>query len=600
MSRSPYLPSILLIAIISISVYANTLKNGFVYDDGDTVVNNALIRDLRQLPKLFEGNDYFKLSGETSYRPVVTFTYFLDYASFGLESWGYHLTNILLHAVNSVLLFIFLSLVFKSPADIGHRSLLLVTLLFATHPALTEAVNAVSFREDLLVFLFYMATLIIYMESRSERPISLILYFFSCLTYFMALFSKEAAVTLPLTVYCLESIYAGKKKGEVRSIMFNRYCIGYVVITFIYAYFRFFCFYNPARNATHDWEMGERMLTIPWLIINYIKLAVIPVSLSADYLIRPVESVSSSFIAPVAVIVFLLTAALIIGQKERRIAFGYLFFILTLIPVYNIIPLANPFAERYLYLPTVGVAVVATSALGLIFKSSAPKSRNIHIILCAFIVIGIYSFAVIGRNGVWRDNFSLWSDAVKKMPQSHRSHYNLGMALDERGWMNEAMQHYQAAIRLDPADPKPFYNLGLLYARLNKPGKAAELYQIAIKLNPENSKYHYNLADVYYKQGRLDDAVRELKASLKSGPDYPDAHNNLGVIYGIQGRFNDAVQEYEIVLQLDPKDATARYNLGVLYLKKGLKDKAKTEFEASLKLRPDFQDARKALEQLAL
>lgn len=603
MGRPSYLSSTLLIIFLSTAIYANTLKNGFVYDDEDTVVNNTLIRDLGSLPKLLEGKDYFNLSGEKSYRPVVTFSYFLDYAIFGLKPWGYHLTNILLHAINGVMLYIFLILIFRPP-EVGTYRPLLITLLFVAHPVLTEAVNAISFREDLLAFLFYMATLNLYLISRSSsinagQSLSpSLLYSVSCLLYFLAILSKEMAVTLPFVICCYEWVYAENKKGGFRSALFNRYNIGYALIIFIYAYFRFFSFYHPARYFP-EWGLAERLLAIPWLILDYIKLAVFPVSLSAEYVIRPVELIFSSFIASSAVIVFLLALAFIAGQKERGIAFGTLFFILTLVPVYNIMPIANPFAERYLYLPIVGFVIVAESAISLSENLIFGK-KNLFIISFILIVLGIYSFIVVKRNTVWRDEFSLWSDAVRKMPQSYRVHFNLGKAHDSRRQTNEAMQDYQAAIRLNPGDPRSFNNLGVIYAHQNQLEKAAELYQTAIRLDPDGPKAHYNLAETYFRQGRLDDAVQELNISLRFGSDYPGAHNNLGVIYGTQGRLDDAMREYEIVLRLDPEDATARYNMGVLYLKKGLKEKARTEFEATLKLRPDFQDARKALEQMAL
>lgn len=599
--KKSFLFRILIIATLTIGLYSNTFKNGFVYDDEDTVVNNTLIRDLGSLPKLLERKDYFNLSGEKSYRPVVTLSYFLDYAIFGLKPWGYHLTNILLHAINGMMLYIFLILISRPP-KVGNHQPLLITLLFVAHPVLTEAVNAISFREDLLAFLFYMTTLNFYLILRSNSvnrgqylPPSLF-YPVSCLLYFLALLSKEMAVTLPFVIYCYELVYAEKKKGDFRSALFNRYNIGYALIIFIYAYFRFFYFYNPARDF-HEWGLTERLFAIPWLILNYIKLVVLPVSLSADYVIRPIGFNFSSFIVPSAVIASLLALAFIAGQKKRGIAFGILFFILTLLPVYNIIPIANPFAERYLYLPIVGFVIIAGSAIGLSENLNLRK-KKLFIISSMFIVLGIYSFTVVKRNSIWRDELSLWSDAARKMPQSHRAHFNLGKAHDDKGLFREAMQDYQTAIRLNTGDPRPFHNLGLIYARQNKLEKAAEFYQIAIKLTPDNSKYHYNLADAYYRQGRLDDAVRELNISLRLEPDFRDARNNLGVIYGTQGKFDDAVRECEIVLRLYPEDATARYNLGVLYLKKGLKDKARAELEATLKLRPDFQDARKALEQL--
>lgn len=172
---SHHILSISLILLISIAIYSNILKNGFVYDDEFTIVNNTLIKDFGNISKLWT-KEYFTTSGEMSYRPVVTFTYFLDYAIYGLKPWGYHLTNLLLHAINGVILYIFLTLFiqpssYRSPVTGALVSGVLVpfviSLIFVTHPVLTEAVNAISFREDLLCFLFFISALILYIAHRS-------------------------------------------------------------------------------------------------------------------------------------------------------------------------------------------------------------------------------------------------------------------------------------------------------------------------------------------------------------------------------------------------------------------------------------------------
>lgn len=174
---SPYSQHILtslLIALLSISLYTNTLKNGFTYDDLGTIVNNLLIKDLNNLSALLK-NDYFTLFAELTYRPVATFSYFVDYFLYGHNPWGYHLTNILLHAVNGVFIYLFLTLLTNHSNAKDHefgalRCLstpsLIVPLLFLFNPALTEAVNAIAYREDLLAFLFYIATLNLYLFLR--------------------------------------------------------------------------------------------------------------------------------------------------------------------------------------------------------------------------------------------------------------------------------------------------------------------------------------------------------------------------------------------------------------------------------------------------
>ena len=240
---------VLAIALFSLVIYANTLKNGFVYDDATTIVGNSFIKHLSDLPGLLSKGIYFSQSGEMTYRPVVTFTYFLDYALYGLNPWGFHLTNILLHVINGVLLYLLFILIIK-PAEGGIKlssnQPLLISLLFISHPVLTEGVNAISFREDLLMFTFYVTAFILYIKSSvrlssSKRISTIMVYVLSSFFYTLALFSKEMAVTFPLVIILYEWLYSKKGKSLVSAI-FNLHNIGFIIITLVYLYIRFYFF----------------------------------------------------------------------------------------------------------------------------------------------------------------------------------------------------------------------------------------------------------------------------------------------------------------------------------------------------------------------
>ena len=625
--------AISLIAFISFALYANTLINGFVYDDEFTIVNNTLIKDLSNLDRLFYNNDYFARSAEKSYRPVVTFTYFIDYALYGLKPWGYHLTNILLHATNGVLLYAFLVLLFKqtpfnNPTASGlslNNPTLPITLLFITHPALTEAVNAISFREDLLIFSFYIGTLIIYLLLRVETRSSILLYPLSCLLYFLALLSKEMALTLPLIVYFLDLIwYSSKNKSR---IVPNRYITGYIAIATLYLYLRYHLFYNSIETEVIRWSLTERLLTIPLLISKYLLLLFVPVNLSADYAVSPIKSLSSpAFIISLSIVIFTFLIAFMTLKKERKkgISFGILFFVVTLIPVYNIIPLVNPFAERYIYIPSIGYSIVAWSTIGFLFKHNKR-----YALLTFFIILILFSITTLRRNSAWKDNLSLWSDTVKNAPKSSRAHSNLGNAYADKGKLGEAIEHFKtaislnsrnvqahnnlgsiyaeqglsdeaiwhfnAALRLRPDNPETLNCLGDAYHKIGQLDRAVVYYETALKLKPDHVKAHNNLANASADQGRIDKAIRHYEIALRLNPDFVEAFNNLSIVYAAQGRFDEAQKAAITALKLKADFPDAHYNLGHIYLKKGLKEKARKEFEITLKLSPGFVEAKKAL-----
>lgn len=567
LKKSSLLP-VLIIAIFAIGLYSNTLKNGFVYDDADTIVNNTLIKSLGNLPLLFDKTAYFSRSEETSYRPVVTFTYFIDYAVYGLKPWGYHLTNVLFHAINGVLLYFLLTLLLTPPASRLASLPFLISLLFVAHPVLTEAVNCVSYREDLLAFLFYMTTLSLYLVARKpatdHSPLTtVLLYILSCLTYSLALLSKEMAVTLPLIIFSYEWFY-GKGKDALLSRLSNLYLMGYIATTIFYLYLRFDLFYNPGEQIK-GWSLLERVLTLPWLIMNYLKLGLIPVHLSADYVINPVNSLlSPMFIFTTIPVISILAIIVIIRNTEKSILFGALFFLITLAPVYNLVALSNPFAERYLYLPSAGLIMFTVSVTCLIVEELKITQRNRYLSMFCLAVFIIFSFSVINRNAVWRGDTSLWSDTVTKMPNSERAHNNLGLAYQKKGQLNEAIREYLTAL----------------------------------KFNPDYAKAHINLGIAYGQQGRYDEAVFELINAIRLNPGYADAYYDLGLSYQLQGRYEQAINEYLTAVSLKPDNAAAHYNLGIVYFKQSRPDDAINEFAEALKWKPDFKEAYQNLEEL--
>lgn len=499
MGRPAHFFSVFTITIFSLAIYVNTLQNGFVYDDRDTIVNNTLIKDFSNVARLFS-KDYFDLSGETTYRPVVTLTYFTDYELYGANPWGYHLTNILLHAANSILLYIFMILLIEqSPQTQDMRPQLLpvwpflnlpfiVALLFATNPVLTEAVNAISFREDLLAFLFYIATLIVYLLIRSESTfkscfLSPLAYLISCFTYSLALLSKEMSLTLIVIACCYEWLY----KGRVRNLL-NWYIIGYIAITCCYIFIRFYYFLSPIAEELPPWSLTERVQTIPWLLMTYLKLSMFPIALSVDHVVFPIKSpYSLPFVVPFIGIILFASLAVIARKTKRALAFGVIFFILSMAPVYNIVRITNPFAERYLYIPAIGIAIAVGSAIQLLSQTQTNKLKSLNLPTFAFFfIIGLYTINVIERNGAWKDAYSLWSDTVRKMPNSSRAHYDLGYCFSQQGNKDEAIKEFKTALKLKPDYHNAALGLGLIYFENGQYLEALKVYQKTLIIFPND------------------------------------------------------------------------------------------------------------------
>jgi len=248
---------------------------------------------------------------------------------------------------------------------------------------------------------------------------------------------------------------------------------------------------------------------------------------------------------------------------ERFIAFGIFWFFITLSVESSIIPIKDVIFEHRVYLPFIGAVIaITTSTLIAKNKLAGKQLRMVKTIIPILVLMTtVFSVATYERNIVWQDKVSLWSDVVRKSPSKSRGYKNLGSAYREKGFINKAMEQFQAALKLDTNYANAYNFLGSVY-------------------------------------GSVDEAIEHYQAFLKLKPDDAAAHNDLGSLYRYKGFIEKAVEHYHIALKLNPDYALAHYNLGIIYMKIGLEKEAISEFEAVLKIQPAFGEVRQVLESL--
>ncbi|TVM03866.1 MAG: hypothetical protein CV087_03085 [Candidatus Brocadia sp. WS118] len=604
----------LLLSAISGIVFFNTLNNAFVYDDSVTVVTNSLIKSWKNIHFIFSSH-YFILSGELSYRPVVTVSYVIDYFLWGLNPKGFHLTNVFLQSANVVLFYLFL----KHVVRVNTFSFI-AALLFATHPVLTETVNSISYREDLLAALFFLISFILFLKA-DKKPLSpgkfLLYYTGSLFSYLLSLFSKEMSVTLPIllvlhNLFCFSSTitrqaFAKRMKGIY---------LGYLVITGFYLFIRFALFRHIYIRLD---QYHDNIFVMVKVLASYLKILFFPCDLNADYVVPPATNGNISLIISALLIV---TAVVLITQLcryDKRCWFFASWFFITLLPVSNIIPLGNIMAERYLYIPLMGFSGV----VGIIVQNYRVKNKLVTIGFGAIIVMaGIMS---IHRNGIWLEDFTLWHSTINREPESARAHINLGVSYSKKGFYDYAESEYKKTMEINPRDVDAHYNMGNAYERNGKseaaieeylevlrynPGhadaynniggiyknrylfdRAINSYKKAIQRNPFNPNYYDNLGLVYYENRHYSEAVAEFKKALKINSVIPFIHNNLGNTYKETGDFKRALAEYKTAIELDPAFADAHNNLGIVHMRMERYEDAMVEFETALRLNPKLANA---------
>ncbi|MFN3531127.1 MAG: tetratricopeptide repeat protein [Candidatus Brocadia sp.] len=668
------------------------MQNSFVYDDESTIINNYFIRHWSNFPNLFTSK-YFVLSAELTYRPVVTLSYFIDYTFWHLNPLGYHLTNMLLHAMNSTLFFIFAFRVLKK------RSMALVAaLFFSSFPVFSEAVNAIGFREDLMAFLFLVLAFIFYLKAGSTHfqgrrnafssiykhadsksicdttPLSppsqrgeviksqkvpfdveqlqktgqvryILYYSLSLICYFLSLFSKEMAITLPILIVLSDLIFQGLllrinnpllshfMKGGERWVRFSylkskifHYYLGYFFVTVFYVLTRFYFLHNPQESHI-PYPQGSlfvNFLTMTHVLAYYVKLLLLPFKLNADYVVPfPASPVNVSFW--LSLLLFIATGMFTfrLRSRHKHIFFFILWFFVTLIPVTNIVPLGNIMAERYLYIPGAGFCMIVASLLllskrqiqlctepsltfpllqwedeGVVKKdvfagriiASYPPLSGFFIFVLFFILMG-NACLTLRRNNDWKDGLQLWSKTILTSPNSFRAHINLGNAYEKKGLNNAAFEEYQKALSIDPNDADVYNNLGIYYNKMNLFDDAIQHFTKCLNINPRHARAYNNLGVVLTRKRRLDDAIQAFKQAISMNPLYPDAHNNLGIAYYRKGLMEDAEREFKLTIDIEPYHAEAHNDLGILYTDKHLYDDAIYEFETATRIKPDYANA---------
>ena len=555
--------------LLSLVVYANSLSNGFVYDDYATIIENKHIGSpLKSLPSLFDRSYFNIAAGEASYRPVATLSYYLIYAVGELNATWYHLFSVLLHAFNVMLAYILAYIMIKN-----RYSALIAGLLFACHPALTEAVDAISYNEDLLTAAFFFLSVICYAGINTAAVKSGVTpYVLSLFCFLLALLSKEMAITLPavLFLYDLAIRDAGLRSISLRSIgriLKGRiyFYSGYLAVSFFYLYLRFVAFYNPGESIKPFYgSLIERIVYLPAHLFNFIKLAVFPAELNADYVFAyPDGFFEFNNLIGLVVVLGLSLASLVSYKKSKPIFLGIWWFLITLSPVYNLIPLFNPLADRYLYIPILGFCMAAAVVLNEVVKSKLNRpglSKTVTAIL-VICIVGLYSTGTIARNRDWKDGLTLWSKTVKSSPGSSVARGSLGHAYQQLGRLEEAIEQYKRAVAINPDDFKAHYNLGVVYDEQGLSEKAIQSYQRAIQANPAYPNVRFNLGIIYQKRGEIDRAIVHFRKVTELDPADIEARNNLGVAYAMQGELEKAVAEWEKVLELDPGNSGVRENI---------------------------------------
>lgn len=596
-TRRSFYAALIVLSFISAAVYLNTLQNGFVYDDTWQVLNNNWIRNARYIPDIVT-SDVWKFSGESPsnyYRPMMYLIYMIIYHLSGLDPRAFHLLNVLLNVL--VCLLVFMSTVKLLQQFLpAKRNIIFpsfaASVLFATHPVHTEAVAWIAAIPELSYSLFCLLSLYLYTWTReTARPV----YIMSVSSFFLAAFCKEPALLFPFVLiaydYCL-----GKTTGK-NLLRIRRY-IPYFAAAAIYLAARVLVLGQLVQTVKHNrLDTHVSLVNVFPLFSAYLAKLIWPLNLNAYTVFSPIPSLftlrgGAAVIVTLAFIVFISVSF----KKNGLFFLSLSLILLPLLPALYIPALPeNLFAERYVYFPSFGFALLLASVFTEIWNDK--KNMAIGVSIVIVVVTLLYSIGTITRNAVWKDDVSFYTDVLRKSPEVPRMHVNLGWTYYNMGRLDDALREYKIALRLKPNLAEPHNDIGLIYERQDLIQEAIREYKTALDLEPDYPAAHNNLGNAYISLNFVGEAINEYQAALRLSPRYTAAHYNLANAFANSGFLNEAISEYKAAIKLAPEEIDAHNNLGVAYLRLNRFDKAVEEFNIVLRLNPHHILARQNLER---
>jgi Flp pilus assembly protein TadD len=598
---------LLLIAICSFALYANTLGHDFVLDDYSVILENRLTKQgVSAIPEIFTTSyryGYFT-SADELYRPLPKAMFATEWALSPGDAFPGHLVNILLYMITGISLFFFLMALSDGKLQLS----LIITLLFVFHPVHTEVVANIKSRDELLAAFFGILSLNMYVKYlRSERTSEVLL---SALFFFLGFLSKESTITLLAVFPCLSWLQSDdntpfKWKG----------LIPLTITAMVYLLIRAAVLedQDPGSVSVADNLLSaadsvtERFSTAILLLGLYLQKLIVPHPLIFDHSYNHIQISGPGnwkvMISGSIYMGLLLYGARALIRKEL-LGFGMIFYLITMSIYSNLfITIGSSFAERFLFMPSVGFCI----ALGILINKGVSELASKHTVKdqqkrsyfiltrpggVVFIVILIlFSIKTISRNPVWKNNMTLYSNDIKLAPNSTRTQYYLGnLLVKPKSWgsgdsltkdsiLNDAIKYLNRSIEIYPQFADAHVQKGIAYYHKKDLGKALESYNKAYELNPNDPVVNNNIGTVLFESGQYGESLEYFLRAVEFNNAYAEAYMNAGSAYGVLQNYEMAINYFNLCLRYDPGYAQAYYFLGITYQNMGNEPLAKYNFD---------------------
>ena len=565
----------LFLIAITLAVFGQTLRYDFVNFDDDLYVYKApAIRaglTVRGLALAFTSPH------ARNWHPLTTISHMLDCQLYGLKAGGHHATNVLLHTIAVLLLF---RVLWQMTGALWKSAT--VAALFAVHPLHVESVAWVSERKDVLSAVFFLLMLGAYFHYTRARSVTR--YLAVALLFVAGLMSKPMLVSAPVILLLLDSWPLRRfeqlslTKGRAKAAKFgDQRCVrrdlflekvpllaiaaGSCVITFILQ--------KRAAGAIPPlpflWRMENAVVTY----VIYVWETLWPAHLAVFYP-HPNDTLTIwEILLSIGLLLAMTIAAIVFRRKGPYLFVGWFWYVGMLLPVIGLVQVGEQgHADRYTYLPHIGLFVLAVWLVADVTAASQRRSRVA--VASAVIIIVALGRAAFIQTSYWRDSRTLWTHALAVTSDNDVAHNNLGYLCADRGKLDKAISHFETALRIRSSKRDPHYSVGSAFVQVNladalsRKGQSAEAivhYDEAIKSQPNYADAYYNRGNILFAEGRIDEAMADWEKTLQIRPDDADAHTCLGNALLRRGSVKEAVAQYEKAIALAPEDLHSRINM---------------------------------------
>jgi tetratricopeptide (TPR) repeat protein len=528
------------LAVVTLAVFWQVNQYDFInLDDNVYVTENSHIQSGITLDGLRWA---FSTTYAEFWHPLTWLSLMFDYQLYGMNAGGYHLTNLILHILSTLLLF----WLFNRMTGAVWRSAFIATI-FSLHPLRVESIAWVAERKDVLSAFFWMLTLCVYV-CYTEKP-AIKRYFLVLFCFVCGLMSKSMVVTLPVVMILLDYWPLGRfesKKGNwilwqlKEKIPFFIFSAVFTILTI------------HAQPKTHmpgwPYPLESRIINALVSFVIYLEKIFWPRDLAVCY---PFYGQLPLWQALMAGLLILAVSVFVIFSVKRRpyLFAGWLWYSITLLPVIGIIPVGNnAMADRYIYLPSIGITLMLAWGIPSLIKDEAAHKKILF--PAAIAALAILSFLTWQQCHYWKNGVELFSHALRITKNNHLAYINRGVNYGKLGQYQRAIEDFNQAIRLQPHYGVAYNNRGNSYAELGQYQLAFEDFNKAIQLQPDYTEAYYNRGNAYAKLGQYQHAIENFNEAIRLNPNYADAYNIRGVAYLLQGNNNSGCRDAQKVCAL--------------------------------------------------